>query len=96
MGLSYGFLLQFLLAGRIGFYNGPDLARGPPIKNPWSNVSSIGASSDKQPGCWFLFRSDKRPMLETGSQNASPTYYLLRNKCSSKIVWSTQSKIVLC
>ena len=40
MGLSYGFLLQFLLAGRIGFYNGPDLARGPPIKNP----CSIGTS----------------------------------------------------
>ena len=39
MGLSYGFLLQFLLAGRIGFYNGPDWARGPPIKNPWPRRS---------------------------------------------------------
>ena len=30
------FPLQFLLASRIGFYNGPDLTRGPPIKNPCS------------------------------------------------------------
>ena len=30
MGLSYGFPFQFF---HIGFYNGPDLARGQPIKN---------------------------------------------------------------
>ena len=44
MGLSYGFLLQFLLAGHIGFYNGPDLARGPPIKNPCPK----GSNSERQ------------------------------------------------
>ena len=49
MKLQKKFPLQFLLAGRIGFYNGPDLVRGSPIKNPWSKISSVRPSSPASP-----------------------------------------------